>query len=79
VALIGVILTVSGVALLIFRRPLTGLLTRMYSWHSERYPLLYPGPIRRLVQDPKWVRLGLFFVASAWIVIGVIEIAASFD
>ncbi len=75
----GSITILLGVVALIFHRPLTGLLVRMYSAHSARYPLLYPGPIRRLVQDPSFVRWMVFFVATAWIAIGVIETAASFD
>lgn len=78
-AVVGSITILLGVAALIFQRPLTGLLVRMYGRHSARYPLLYPGPLRRVVQDPSFVRWIVFSVAAGWIAIGVIETAASFD
>jgi hypothetical protein len=79
VGVVGSIAILLGVAALIFHGPLTGLLVRLYGRHSARYPLLYPGPPRRLVQDPSFVRWIVFSVATAWIAIGVIETAASFD
>jgi hypothetical protein len=79
VAVIGTILIVMSAAMLVFQRPLTRLLVRYYTWHSDRYAIFYPGPFRRLVRDPTWVRRGLFFVAFAWTVIGVVEILASLD
>jgi hypothetical protein len=79
VGVIGTILILSGLAAIIFHRPLTRLLVWSYGRHASKYPILYPGPLKRLVQDPKWIRWMVFTVGFAWTAIGVVELAASFD
>jgi hypothetical protein len=75
-AIVGIIFLSVGIAALAFHRSLTRLVVRLYARHGEQYPGLYPGPLRRLVQDPSWVRWVVFSVALAWTAIGIVAIAS---
>lgn len=71
---IGIIFTLLGTTALLFNGRLTGLLVRLYGRHAERYPLLYPSFLRRLVQDPSFVRWVALSFAVSLIAFGVVAI-----
>jgi hypothetical protein len=73
--IIGVVLILGGTLVLWFRRPLTRMWTRFYARQATALPWLYPGPMRKTIQE-SWVRWYVVIVGALWIAFGVAAVLA---
>lgn len=61
----GLLVTVA--TLMIWKRTATArLLVRLYRWHSDIYPVLYPGPLRRWTTSEDVWKVLIIPVAVVW-------------
>lgn len=58
--------------LLVFKRHAAArLIVRYYSWHSNRYPWLYPGPLRRWSTSERLMSFMVVPVGVVWTIGGM--------
>ena len=73
-------LLVAVATLMLWKRSATArLIVRLYRWHSDLYPVLYPGPLRRWTTSEQFWGFFVVPVALAWGIGGFYLLAAAID